>query len=86
MTVTALLDSEDNSQTTNFGKFFPKGYHLGITCEYKEDGKRFYHKVPTGPTVVVSAVTPTHEQMYRFLHLIINIGEMSEYVYQYLFV
>jgi hypothetical protein len=27
---------------------------------------------------LVSSVTPTHEQMYRFLHLVMNIGEMAE--------
>ena len=43
-----------------------------------EDGKRWYHKVPTGPVVIVSGTSTTHEQMYRFLHFLINIGEVTE--------
>lgn len=43
-----------------------------------EDGKRWCHKVPTGPTVIVSSVTTNPEHMYRFLHFLINIGEVTE--------
>src|SRR5262249_53275337 len=56
---------------------FP-GYHLGVTFDYTEGGRRWYHKVPTGPVTVVSSVTPTHEMMYRFLHLVQNLADMGE--------
>lgn len=46
--------------------------------DYMEDGKRWCHKVPTGPVVIVSAAQTTPEHMYRFLHFLINIGEVTE--------
>jgi len=53
-------------------------YHLGVTCEYKEAGRRWYHKVPTGPFVIVSSTSPTHDMMYKYLHMITNFSDMSE--------